>query len=183
LRAVGPLFFGFEEILISPANWQRLKNLASEVATREGCQLYDIEFISGRTLRVFIDRQDRTIGIDDCSNVSKGLNDVLDSEDLIPGGAYELEVSSPGLERVLKEPWHFTTALNKTVRLNLKDPVTPSVGENAPTKSVTGQLVQATDLDVRIQEASREWILKLDNVAKARVVFAEAAGKKHPKKR
>lgn len=156
----------------------------SEVSEREGCKLYDLEFVSGRTLRVYIDRQDRNIGIDDCSNVSKGLNEILDAdEDLIPGGAYELEVSSPGLERVLKEPWHFATALNKTVRVTLKDAVTPTVGENAPTKSVTGELVQATDSDVHIHESSREWILKLDNVVKARVVFAEKTGKKNPKKR
>ena len=156
----------------------------SEVSEREGCKLYDLEFVSGRTLRVYIDRQDRNIGIDDCSNVSKGLNEILDAdEDLIPGGAYELEVSSPGLERVLKEPWHFATALNKTVRVTLKDAVTPTVGENAPTKSVIGELVQATDSDVHIHESSREWILKLDNVVKARVVFAEKTGKKNPKKR
>ncbi len=169
--------------MISPANWQRLKNLATEVSEREGCKLYDLEFISGRTLRVYIDRQDRNIGIDDCSNVSKGLNEALDTEDLIPGGAYELEVSSPGLERVLKEPWHFATALNKTVRLNLKEAATPTKGENAPTKSVTGELVQATDSDVHIHESSREWILRLDNVVKARVVFTNETGKKNPKKR
>lgn len=92
---------------------EKVKSLVAEVAEREGCILYEIEF-QGRDLRVFIDKEGGA-GIDDCSNVSRGLNLVLDEQDPIPGGAYNLEVSTPGLERVLKQPWHFEKVQGKKI--------------------------------------------------------------------
>lgn len=98
-------------------NWkERFEQIAAEVCERESVQLYDWE-LSGvggsRTLRVCIDKAQSTVGIEDCSNVSKGLNLLLDVEDLVPGGSYHLEVSSPGLERVLKRKAHFGASLGK----------------------------------------------------------------------
>lgn len=96
-----------------------LRKMAEEVSSREGCFLYDIEFIgagNGRVLRVYIDREaEGGASIEDCSNISRGLNLRLDVEDVIPGGAYSLEVSTPGLERVLKEPRHFSSAIGKKI--------------------------------------------------------------------
>jgi ribosome maturation factor RimP len=95
----------------------RITKIAEEVAAREGCKIYDIEFIGagkGRTLRVYLDKENG-VGIDECSNVSRGLNLMLDVEDVIPGGAYNLEVSSPGLERYLKKPSHFQVVIGKKI--------------------------------------------------------------------
>lgn len=105
---------------------EKLENLANEVANREGFKLYDIEFIQAqRKLIVTIDKkeglnQNDGVSIDDCVNVSKGLNLLLDVEDLIPGEAYDLEVSSPGLERVLKKMWHFEGAIGKVAKVSIK---------------------------------------------------------------
>ena len=97
--------------------------MAAEVAAREGCEIYDFDFVGGsnnRSLRVFIDKiipegADSTkppgVSIEDCSNVSRGLNLLLDVDDVIPGGAYNLEVSSPGLERPLRTAAHFKRAV------------------------------------------------------------------------
>lgn len=93
---------------------EKVERMAREVAEREGCEIYDVELVGGggsRALRVFIDKADGAgVSIDDCSNVSRGLNLLLDVEDVIPGGAYNLEVSSPGLERPLRTPVHFRRA-------------------------------------------------------------------------
>lgn len=93
---------------------EKVERMAREVAEREGCEIYDVELVGGggsRALRVFIDKADGAgVSIDDCSNVSRGLNLLLDVEDVIPGGAYNLEVSSPGLERPLRTPVHFQRA-------------------------------------------------------------------------
>jgi ribosome maturation factor RimP len=107
---------------------EKVEKLAQEVAAREGCFIYDIEFVGagkGRTLRVYIDKEivpaateneePKGVGIDDCSNVSKALNLMLDVEDVIPGGAYNLEVSTPGLDRWLRKPWHFEKVVGKKI--------------------------------------------------------------------
>ncbi len=92
----------------------KVMKLATEVAAREGCEIYDFDFIgagANRALRVFIDKTGPGgVMIEDCSNVSKGLNLLLDVDDVIPGGAYNLEVSSPGLERPLRTPAHYERA-------------------------------------------------------------------------
>src|SRR5262245_53641529 len=98
MRAKSPLFFGIEGLKLgahSPARMEQSRLFAEEVAVREGCRLYDME-LRDRTLRAFIDRTPGGVSVDDCANVSRGLNLRLDVEDAIPGGRYELEVSSPG---------------------------------------------------------------------------------------
>ncbi len=112
----------------NPSWMEKLEKMAEEVTSREACYLYDIEFIGtgkGRTLRLYIDRENsqatsnsedgQGISITDCSNVSKALNLLLDVEDIIPGESYNLEVSSPGLERVLRKAWHFEKVVGKKI--------------------------------------------------------------------
>lgn len=122
--------------------------MAEEVSNREGCYLYDIEFVGGQTgrvLRVTIDKAgEGGVSIDDCSNVSRGLNLLLDVEDVIPGGAYSLEVSSPGLERALKEPRHYVMAVGRQVLVRTFQPLlqfNPEIPELGKAKQVQGQLL------------------------------------------
>ena len=102
---------------------EKVARMAAEVAGREGCEIYDFDFVGGgnsRALRIFIDKLptvlddgtsvNKGVSIEDCSNVSRGLNLLLDVDDVIPGGAYNLEVSSPGLERPLRSAAHFKRA-------------------------------------------------------------------------
>lgn len=99
----------------------KIEEIASEIAQREGCFLYDLEVIGagkGRIVRVYIDKENG-VGIEDCSNVSKGLNLRLDVEDIVPGGMYNLEVSTPGLDRHLKKKWHFEKAIGQKIYVKL----------------------------------------------------------------
>ncbi len=101
-------------------SWRiKVMKMASEVAARESCEIYDFDFVGAgqnRALRVFIDKiGPGGVSIEDCSNVSKGLNLLLDVDDVIPGGAYNLEVSSPGLERPLRTATHFEKAIGSRV--------------------------------------------------------------------
>lgn len=100
---------------------EKVEKIAQEIAEREGCVLYDIEHAGagrGRILRVYIDKENG-VGIEDCSNVSKGLNLRLDVEDVVPGEMYNLEVSTPGLDRHLKKHWHFEKAVGKKIFVQL----------------------------------------------------------------
>ncbi len=102
---------------------EKVEKIAEEVARREGCYLYDLEHTGtgrGRILRVYIDKdQEGGVGIEDCSNVSKGLNLMLDVENIVPGDMYNLEVSTPGLDRNLKKLWHFEKVIGKKVYVQL----------------------------------------------------------------
>src|SRR5437868_1876988 len=96
----------------NPSWMEKVEQMAQTVAAQAGCILYDIEFVGigkGRTLRVYIDKETpsaensgesgedgKGAGIDDCSNVSRALDTLLDENDVIPGESYYLEVSTPG---------------------------------------------------------------------------------------
>ena len=86
-------------------------------------ELVDVEYVKERDwfLRVFIDREGG-IEIDDCQNLSERLEEELDKRDIIPE-IYILEVSSPGLDRVLKKDRDFQREMGKTVDVSLYAPM------------------------------------------------------------
>lgn len=100
-----------------------------------GLELVDLEWRAHGPrgiVRVFIDRPGG-VGIADCERVSRELGDVLEVADVIPG-AYDLQVSSPGLDRTLRKDRELRWAVGKRVRCWLRD-----AGE------LTGRLVEVTD--------------------------------------
>jgi len=152
--------------MLAPGQLEQIRQFAEDVASREGCLLYDLEYRDGpgRTLRVFIDKQSGGVGSDDCANVSRGLNLRLDVEDVIPGGAYELEVSSPGLDRKLTQSWHYGAALGKTIKLVY----TPDDG--ATGKPYEGKLTAVEGSTLSFDNAKGPFTLDLAKVQKARLV-------------
>lgn len=100
-----------------------LEQIIDEITKLEGCKLYDLEFTGSgqvRVLRVYIDKDSQNVDIDDCVKVSRALNLRLDTEDLVPGGAYQLEVSSPGVDRHLKKDWHFQKVIGQRIHIKLR---------------------------------------------------------------
>jgi len=100
---------------------QELQGFLSE----NGYELYNIEFVKEAKdwfLRVYIDfadySTDKYISIDDCEKVSKFLSARLDEIDLIEQNYY-LEVSSPGMDRVLLKDEHYIRYLGKEVDISL----------------------------------------------------------------
>lgn len=75
------------------------------------------------SLQVYIERSDgEAVGIGDCVTVHNAITDFLDVEDIIPT-AYDLEVSSPGLERPLKRAEHFATQIGKVAHVRTWEPI------------------------------------------------------------
>src|SRR5689334_14323410 len=74
-----------------------------------------------QTLRVFIDKPSG-VSLDDCTRISRAVSAALDVEDPIEG-AYDLEVSSPGLDRPLRTPEHFRKFAGSKVRIRTFGPV------------------------------------------------------------
>ena len=101
-----------------------VRAIAEPIAQRLGLEIWDIRFLkegTGWFLRIFIDKVGG-VGIDDCVEMSRALNDPLDEADLIEQ-AYCLEVSSPGVERELVRSEHFQKYLGAPVKLKTIRPV------------------------------------------------------------
>ena len=89
-----------------------------------GYELADLEVkLGGRSgvVRVFIDKPDG-IGLDDCEKVSLAVSALLDVEDPVPGH-YDLEVSSPGVNRKLTKPGHFERFAGEEVKVEMRFPI------------------------------------------------------------
>ena len=102
----------------------QVQNLLESIIVELGYELYDVIYAKeGKDyyLRIFIDQEDG-IGIEDCEKVNEAINDILDEKDLIPD-SYFLEVSSPGLERLLRKEKHFLKNLGKEETIKLYRPV------------------------------------------------------------
>ena len=98
--------------------------LARPIVEQLGCELWDVEYVSegGQWyLRIYIDKEGG-ISIDDCENVSRAMDPILDEKDPI-STSYIFEVSSAGLERTLKLPAHFQRFLGENVEVKLYKPL------------------------------------------------------------
>ncbi len=153
--------------------------LAESVALNNGVRLYDLELLgmgNGKIVRIYIDKDDPSgVSLDDCSNVSRGVSLLLDVEDPI-NGSYNLEVSSPGLERVLKQKWHYDRSIGKEISVQLNKHLGKIISE-VPTamamrKKLLGVLVSTTDKEIEM-DVGEELKLKIsmDHVVKANWVF------------
>ena len=101
-----------------------VQGLAERIAAELGLRIWDITFTKEGAsfyLRIFIDK-DGGVGIEDCENFSRAIDGPLDELDPIEQG-YCLEVSSPGVERSLQKPAHFTQCLGRRVMVRLIRPV------------------------------------------------------------
>jgi len=98
---------------------RRVEDILQPILERRGYVLVDVEFKgAGRRqlLRIYIDRREGGISVNECASVSEELSLILDVEDFI-SGPYILEVSSPGLDRVLKKDREINWAIGKRVRV------------------------------------------------------------------
>jgi ribosome maturation factor RimP len=120
---------------------ERARRVLEPVLVRDGYELVEVEWIRGGgrfTLRVFIDKAGG-VNVDDCQAVSRTIEPILDVEDFIEP-AYDLEVSSPGLDRPLRTPEHFARWAKNRVHVKAYGPVAGTAEGSPPRKNWTGQL-------------------------------------------
>lgn len=121
-----------------------LVELLDPVVQGMGYELVGVEFDGHqRVLRVYIDKPEG-ITVDDCSAVSYQLSGVMDIEDPIPG-RYQLEISSPGMDRPLFTLAHFERFKGEMVRLQLSRPLEGRRRYRARIQDVEGQDVLLLD--------------------------------------
>src|SRR6516165_2325376 len=103
----------------------KIEQIALRVTESEGMELVEVEVKGGgnqRLVRIWIDKP-AGITHGDCELVSQQVGTILDVEDVVPGGRYTLEVSSPGVERKLLKPADYLRFQGKKAKVTLREPV------------------------------------------------------------
>ena len=104
---------------------ERVESLIKQKIEDLGYQLYDVQYVKeGQSyfLRVFIEKENGSIDLNDCEKVNDGINDLLDEASYIKE-QYFLEVSSTGIEKVLRKDKHLEDNIGNNVQVNLFKPV------------------------------------------------------------
>lgn len=148
---------------MQPAD-SHLTLLTRGVVEPMGFELVGVEYFQhggNATFRVYIDRESG-ITCDDCAAVSHQLSGVLDLEDPIPG-RYDLEVSSPGLDRPLVFPEHFERYAGHRIRIRLAEKLDGR-------RKLDGRLLGYQNGNVELEVDERHWEVPLERIESARMV-------------
>lgn len=140
----------------------RLEDFVSWELERLGYELVKLEMpVRGkrRIIRLFIDHPDKNVTIDDCVQVTKAIGFVLDGEDVIPG-PYNLEVSSPGINRSLTKPAHFRRFGGRTARIE-------RTARDGKKETLIGTIVESDDETVTLHVAGEAKRIAFVEILKA----------------
>ena len=143
---------------------QRLNDIIQPLVEDLGFEFIGLEYNSNpkhSVLRVYIDKEEG-VDVEDCALVSREAAAILDVKDPIRS-QYNLEVSSPGLERPLFTPAHYREFNGYEVKINLFGPLDGRRKFNGPIGAVS-------DEGVIIEQDGVDVLLRFDNIAKARLV-------------
>ncbi len=138
--------------------------LLEPTVERLGYELSDLEVrIGGKggLIRVFIDKPEG-IGLADCEKVSEAVSALLDVEDPVPGN-YNLEVSSPGLDRKLTKVEHFQRFMGEVVKVKTRFPVEGR-------RRFRGKLMSANEDGIVVEVDGQLHSLALATIDTARLV-------------
>lgn len=140
---------------------EKIEGLVKPITSELSCNLYYVEYVKENGdfyLRIYIDKPEDRISLNDCEAVSRRVSEILDVEDPIEE-AYYLEVSSPGLNRGLYTEEHFKRFIGSEVLVKL-------TGSLNGMKSVKGILKNVTDESI-IVEAETDVEIPKDKIKSA----------------
>ena len=145
---------------------EKIEALIGKTVEELGYELYDVIYekeAQDYYLRIFIDTPEG-ISLDDCEKVNDGINDLLDEANCIKE-SYFLEVSSPGIERVLRRDKHLEQNIGVEINVKLfrKD-------ENGQ-KEYIGILKSFTPEILTIEVSEKEIIIERKNIAQIKTVY------------
>ncbi|MCY1080783.1 ribosome maturation factor RimP [Archangium lansingense] len=147
----------------------RAQELLEPIVAGEGLELLEVEFVrerEGWVLRLFIDKPGGRVGLDECSQASRAVDTALDVEDIVPH-EYNLEVSSPGVNRPLKKPVHYERVKGQKVKVKTFGPI-----GDPPRKNFTGTLTEvAADAIAVDVEGAGSFRISFKDIAKANLEF------------
>ena len=139
----------------------RVKAVADSILTSEEMELVEVEYRRepvGWVLRLTIDKKGG-VTLDDCARISQEMGRSLDIEDLI-SNPYHLEISSPGLDRPLKNEWDFIRFSERHIRVKTIDPI-------GKQKSFKGKLRKCLEGRIEMETDGGIVEIPLSNIARA----------------
>ncbi len=150
---------------------RRVWEIAEPLIEGEGLEVVDIDYRRegrGMVLRLYLDREDGGVTLDDLTPISRQLGHVLEVHDVVPG-RYTLEVSSPGLNRRLRRPKHFRRFVGKRVR---------TVERHEGRRSFVGELRSVADAGIEVEIDNGVRFIHFDDIAQANYEyeFADQSG-------
>lgn len=157
--------YGFEGGLVSPfficGETMSLFELLEPTIAGMGYELVDIEQSApGRLLRVFVDKKEGSITLDDCVAISNHLSQLLAVENI---DYNRLEVSSPGLDRPLKKKADFVRYRGESARIRLRIALQGQ-------RNFVGTLVEVNDDVLTLNADGKLLQIELRNLEKARLI-------------
>ena len=150
----------------------KVREAAQRVAGSLGLEIFDVEWKIGkqRVLRVYIDRlpgpqnpENAGVTHSDCEGVSEQLSVILDVEELVPGPAYTLEISSPGLDRKLMKPADYERFAGRLAKIWLNEPI-------EKVAFMEGRLAGIRDGVVRVMVRDKQIEIPYERIKKANLV-------------
>ncbi|MFT3744727.1 MAG: ribosome maturation factor RimP [Pyrinomonadaceae bacterium] len=123
-----------------------VRGVAEKVAGAKGVELVNVETAGTKkdlVVRIFIDKEGG-VTLEDCTLVSRGVEEVLDGEDVIPT-RYVLEVSSPGIERELYSLADFVKFTGQLAKIKLKNEIDGQKNFVGVITGVDGETVTVDD--------------------------------------
>ena len=144
---------------------KKVEQLLEQIITDLGYDLYDVIYAKeGKDyfLRIVIDKEDG-IDINDCEKVNNAINDILDEADYIKE-QYFLEVSSPGVERVLRKEKHFISQIGNEINIKLFKQIDKQ-------KEFVGILTQYNENELILVANEKEIKIDLKDIALAKTIF------------
>ena len=142
----------------------QVKNVAEPIIIQKGMELVDVEYKMEHgqwVLRFFIDKPGG-VTVDDCGDISGELGTTLDVKDIIPH-RYNLEVSSPGLDRALTREKDFVNYKGRKVKIKTKQPISGRRNFSAALDDFKEGMVFLIDSE------GKKWEIPFNNIEKARL--------------
>ncbi len=163
LSPVLPGSSGFQVMQPGGSVRDKLIELLEPVVRAQGVELWELEYVARRGngfLRIFIDAE-QGIDLEACEKVSRAVSALLDEKDPIPV-EYTLEVSSPGMDRVLRTAAQFARFIGERASVDMVLPVSGR-------RRFLGKLLAVTDDELTLEQDGQPVQLRLDGISKARL--------------
>ncbi len=149
---------------------EQIRQLAEPVLASVGMELIQVECLKMKArwmVRIYMDREQGGVTLDDCALISNQLGDLLDVHD-VPPGPYTLEVSSPGLDRPLQRDKDFLKYRGSRINLRLREKIDGR-------RQLCGKLIDYEDEDGRkvivVEEREKTYRIPRESVLKANMEY------------
>lgn len=168
---------------------EKVENLIKNKVEDLGYSIYDVQYVKeGQEyyLRIFIEKESGSIDLNDCEKVNDVINDLLDSADYIKD-QYFLEVSSTGLEKILRKDKHLQDNIGNQIQIKLFKPIElPKTEENieqnkktkgknnknSKIKEIQGKLDSFNEKQIAIELADNQMLnIERNNISLIKTVF------------